>query len=49
MKIILSFYIFLFFVSQTVAIEKLNAAHAISMHGTPKYEKNFKNFEYVNP
>ena len=49
MKILLSFYIFLLFFSKSFAIEKLVKAHAISMHGLPKYEKNFKNFNYVNP
>tara|TARA_B100000029_G_C17603430_1_gene966536 strand:- start:3303 stop:5117 length:1815 start_codon:yes stop_codon:yes gene_type:complete len=49
MKILLSFYIFLLFFSKSFAIEKLDKAHAISMHGLPKYEKNFKNFDYVNP
>ena len=49
MKIILSLYILLFFVYQSIAIEKLDSAHAISMHGVPKYERNFQNFEYVNP
>ena len=48
MKIILSFYIILFFVFQAIAIEKLDSAHAISMHGIPKYSKNFKHFDYVN-
>ena len=49
MKIFLSFYIFLLFFSKSFAIEQLENAHAISMHGSPKYTKNFKNFDYVNP
>ena len=48
MKIFLSFYIFFLFFSNSFAIEKLENAHAISMHGSPKYSKNFKNFDYVN-
>ena len=47
MRIFLSFIFFLFF-SNSFAIEKLENAHAISMHGSPKYSKNFKNFDYVN-
>ena len=47
MRIFLSLLFFLFF-SNTYAIEKLENAHAISMHGSPKYSKDFKNFDYVN-
>ena len=49
MKIFLSFFIFFLFFSTSVAIEKLEKAHAISMHGTPKYPKSFKHFDYVDP
>ena len=47
MRIFLSL-LFLLFFSNTFAIEKLENAHAISMHGSPKYSKDFKNFDYVN-
>ena len=49
MRVIFNFYFFLLLISKVVAIEELDSAHAISMHGVPKYEKNFKNFDYVNP
>jgi microcin C transport system substrate-binding protein len=48
MKIFLSFYIFFLFFSNSLAIEKLENAHAISMHGIPKYSADFKHFDYVN-
>jgi len=48
MKIFLSFYIFFLFFSNSFAIEKLENAHAISMHGIPKYSADFKHFDYVN-
>ena len=48
MKIFLSFYIFFLFFSNSFAIEKLENAHAISMHGIPKYNADFKHFNYVN-
>tara|TARA_Y100000590_G_scaffold85248_1_gene95285 strand:- start:306 stop:2117 length:1812 start_codon:yes stop_codon:yes gene_type:complete len=47
MKKFLSF-IFLLFFSNSFAIEKLENAHAISMHGTPKYDESFTHFDYVN-
>ena len=47
MKVFLSFIFFLFF-SNSFAIEKLENAHAISMHGEAKYKQDFKNFDYVN-
>ena len=47
MRIFLSFIFFLFF-SNSFAIEKLENAHAISMHGIPKYNAGFKHFDYVN-
>ena len=40
--------LFLLFISNSFAIEKLENAHAISMHGSPKYSKDFENFDYVN-
>ena len=48
MKIFLSFYIFFLFFSNSFAIEKLENAHAISMHGIQKYNADFKHFDYVN-
>ena len=48
MKIFLSFYIFFLFFPNCFAIEKLENAHAISMHGIPKYSADFKHFDYVN-
>ena len=47
MRIFLSFIFFLFF-ANSFAIEKLENAHAISMHGKPKYGQDFINFDYVN-
>ena len=47
MKILLSLLFFLFF-SNSLAIEKLENSHAISMHGKPKYAKDFEHFDYVN-
>ena len=32
-----------------VLANELIISHAISMNGIPKYGKNFKNFDYVNP
>ena len=48
MKIVVSLYIFFLFSYSSLAIEKLDNAHAISMHGTPKYLKDFKHFDYAN-
>jgi len=48
MKNFLSFYIFFLFFSNSFAIEKLENAHAISMHEIPKYSADFKHFDYVN-
>ena len=48
MKIVVSLFIFFLFFYNSLAIEKLDRAHAISMHGTPKYLKDFKHFDYVN-
>tara|TARA_Y100000590_G_scaffold75748_1_gene83756 strand:+ start:18697 stop:20529 length:1833 start_codon:yes stop_codon:yes gene_type:complete len=28
---------------------EINVSHAIAMHGDPKYKKNFKHLDYVNP
>ena len=47
MKILLIF-IFFIFSSNSYSIEKLDESHAISMHGNPKYNKDFTNFDYVN-
>ena len=32
-----------------ILANELIISHAISMNGIPKYDKNFKNFDYVNP
>ena len=48
MKVFLNVYIFFLFFSNSFAIEKLENAHAISMHGIPKYSADFKHFDYVN-
>ena len=48
MKKILSLLLFFLILSNAFAVEKLDNAHAISMHGSPKYDKDFKNFDYVN-
>ena len=40
----------LFFVHETKTFaNEPTARHAIAMHGAPKYLRNFKHFEYVNP
>ena len=31
------------------AVADITSAHAIAMHGTPKYPPGFKHFDYVNP
>ncbi len=33
----------------TAAAERTGPAHAIAMHGTPKYQPGFRHFDYVNP
>ncbi len=33
----------------TAAAERAGPAHAIAMHGTPKYQPGFRHFDYVNP
>ena len=48
MKKFLSLLLFFLILSNAFAVEKLDNAHAISMHGSPKYDKDFKNFDYVN-
>ena len=45
-KIIISI-LFVLFSHPTFA--EINKSHAISMHGEPKYKKNFENLDYVNP
>ena len=47
MKIFLIVYIYFLFFSNSFAIEKLENAHASSMHGIPKYSADFKHFDYV--
>ena len=31
------------------SLADINVSHAIAMHGQPKYSKDFKHVEYVNP
>ena len=40
--------VFCFFISLP-AFAKINISHAIAMHGEPKYGKDFKHVEYVDP
>ena len=40
-------FIFILICSQSLA--EINTSHAIAMHGQPKYDKNFKNVDYVSP
>ena len=42
-------YIFFLLLIATPGIAEINISHAIAMHGEPKYEKNFKHVDYVNP
>ena len=37
----------IFFITPSLA--EINISHAIAMHGEPKYNKNFKHVDYVNP
>ena len=43
-------YFFAFFLFLSIQVKaEINKSHAIAMHGEPKYQKNFKHLEYVNP
>ena len=43
-------YFFTFFLFLSISVKaEINNSHAIAMHGEPKYQKNFKHLEYVNP
>ena len=44
-KLIIFFAIFY----ATPSFAEINTSHAIAMHGEPKYDKNFKHVDYVNP
>ena len=48
MKIILLTITFII-IAQFKVIANTNISHAIAMHGEPKYLKDFKNVEYINP
>ena len=37
------------FVIGTNAYSKSTISHAVTIHGTPKYNRDFKHFDYVNP
>ena len=41
--------IIIYFASIANSFAKINNSHAIAMHGSAKYDKNFINVEYVNP
>ncbi len=41
--------IIIYFASIANSFAKINKSHAIAMHGSAKYDKNFINVEYVNP
>ena len=51
MKKIFLIKLFIFFILliATPSIAEINISHAIAMHGEPKYEKDFKHVDYVNP
>ena len=42
-------YIFFILLIVTPSIAEINISHAIAMHGEPKYGKDFKHVDYVNP
>ena len=42
-------FILLIFFSSNPSIADINISHAIAMHGEPKYKKDFKHVDYVNP
>ena len=43
-------YFFTSFLFLSISVKaEINNSHAIAMHGEPKYQKNFKHLEYVNP
>ena len=42
-------YVFFILLTATSSIAEINISHAIAMHGEPKYGKNFKHVDYVNP
>ncbi len=42
-------YIFFLLLIATPSIAEINISHAIAMHGEPKYGKDFKHVDYVNP
>jgi len=51
MKKIFSIKLYIFFILliATPSIAEINMSHAIAMHGEPKYGKDFKHVDYVNP
>ena len=54
MKIIMIIrYISIFYFISTFLLFAQNAysetSHGLAMHGSPKYDKNFKHLDYVNP
>ena len=42
-------YIFFIFLIVNPSMAEINISHAIAMHGEPKYKKDFKHVDYVNP
>ena len=42
-------FVFLLVALGSWAAPKVIVAHAIALHGAPKYPQGFKNFDYVNP
>ncbi len=42
-------YIFIILLIAAPSIAEINISHAIAMHGDPKYGKDFKYVDYVNP
>ena len=46
---LIKLYIFSFLLISAPSIADINISHAIAMHGEPKYGKDFKHVDYVNP
>ena len=48
LQTILYIFTIKFLIFNQILANELIISHAISMNGIPKYDKNFKNFDYVN-
>ena len=49
MNILKNLFLLFFLFISTIVKGEINISHAISMHGDPKYDKNFLHVDYVNP